>query len=321
MLALLEILQAGGTRTVPDLAERLRVDERTVRRYVAHLVDLDVPVETVRGRYGGVRLVPGYRMPPLMLSDEEALATLLGLTAGRRAGLVTTSAVAVESAAAKLRRVLPKALAPRLDALLQHAQFTARPRSVVTPETESLLVVAEAARDRRPIAIDYTDSAGRRTRRTVHPYGIVAHSGRWYLSGADSSSGQVRTFRMDRISTPQSLDGTFDVPAGFDPTDTMLSAFAEAPHRHAVLLRVEGTAEQVRPLFPRGIATVHDCADSRGWVRVRIQAERLDWVPAVLAGIGRPFVIEEPEALRPLVQALADRLTAAARPPGFPSVT
>lgn len=81
---MLEILQRGGTRTVAELAERLDVDERTVRRYVDHLLDLDIPVRSVRGRHGGYRLSPGYRMPPLMLTDEEALAVLLGLVAGRR---------------------------------------------------------------------------------------------------------------------------------------------------------------------------------------------------------------------------------------------
>src|SRR4051812_39750274 len=86
VLALLEILQAGGTHTAGDLAERLDVDERTVRRYVAHLIELDVPVWSERGRYGGFRLAAGYRMPPLMLTDEEALAVVFGLIAGRRTG-------------------------------------------------------------------------------------------------------------------------------------------------------------------------------------------------------------------------------------------
>jgi predicted DNA-binding transcriptional regulator YafY len=312
VLALLEILQAGGLRTVPDLARALGVDERTVRRYVAHLEDLGVPVEAVRGRYGGIRLVPGYRMPPLMLTDEEALAALLGLIAGRRAGLVATSAMAAESAVAKLSRVLPKALAPRLDALVRGARFTSRSRDVVPAETKSLLVIAEAARDRRPVAIGYTASDGHRSRRTVHPYGIVAHSGRWYLTGADSASGDVRTFRMDRISEPRPVSGFFDVPPDFDPADALLSSLAEAPHRYAIALRVEGTVEDVRRLFPSGLATVRECADSPGRVRVLVQAERLEWVPAVLAGIDRPFVIEAPPALRPLVRALADRLTAAA---------
>ncbi len=85
VLALLDILQTGGTRTLHELSDRLGVDERTVRRYVGHLLDLDVPVESVRGRYGGYRLAPGYRMPPLMLTDDEAVAVLLGLIGTRRA--------------------------------------------------------------------------------------------------------------------------------------------------------------------------------------------------------------------------------------------
>src|ERR1700684_295271 len=118
VLTLLELLQSGGVRTVAELAGRLDVDERTVRRYVDHLIDLAVPGESVRGRYGGYRLASGYRMPPLMLSDDEALAVLLGLVGTRRAALQADAALAVESATAKLRRVLPRALALRLDALV-----------------------------------------------------------------------------------------------------------------------------------------------------------------------------------------------------------
>src|SRR5262245_7830700 len=90
VLTLLELLQSGGIRTMAELSDRLGVDPRTVRRYVGHLIDLDVPVESVRGRYGGYRLAAGYRLPSLMLSDDEALAVLLGLIAGRRGGSATT---------------------------------------------------------------------------------------------------------------------------------------------------------------------------------------------------------------------------------------
>jgi len=102
VLSLLELLQSGGVRTVAELAGRLGVDERTVRRYADHLIDLDVPVESVRGRYGGYRLGSGYRMPPLMLSDDEALAVMLGLVAGRRTGLVTTTGTAEIAAPSRL---------------------------------------------------------------------------------------------------------------------------------------------------------------------------------------------------------------------------
>src|SRR6202020_2454154 len=104
VLTLLELLQSGGVRTVAELADRLGVDGRTVRRYVDHLIDPAVPVESVRGRYGGYRLASGYRMPPLMLSDDEALAVMLGLVAGRRTGLATTTGTASETAGAKPRR-------------------------------------------------------------------------------------------------------------------------------------------------------------------------------------------------------------------------
>lgn len=308
VLALLEILQTGGTRTVADLATRLGVDERTVRRYVSHLIDLDIPVRTVRGRHGGYHLAPGYRMPPLMLTDEEALAVLLGLVAGGRAGLVTTSVAATESATAKLRRVLPEALGRRLDALLATVDFTGRARPVAAPEVGVLLTLAEAARHRQPVAVEYTGRDGRHSERTVHPYGIVAHSGRWYVTGADSASGEVRTFRLDRIKTATVLPGSFEVPTGIDPRDRLLSGLAEVPWRHEVSLRVQGTAEQLRAQLPAGTAIVTELPGDDGWVRVRLRAERLAGVATMLAWLNRPFVIESPHALREHVHALARKL-------------
>lgn len=320
MLALLELLQAGGTRTVAELAARLDVDERTVRRYVSHLIDLDVPVHSVRGRYGGYRLAPGYRMPPLMLTDDEALAVLLGLASARRTGTAAVPAAAVESAAAKVRRVLPVALGRGLDAVDTTVELTtpAAP-SPAAPGTEVLLELARAARDRHPVVVDHTTHDGRRRERTVRPYGIVAHSGRWYLVGEDSSREEVRTFRLDRITRARTLPGTFEVPAGFDPGARVLDSLAGVPRRHEVSVRVRGGVEHVRSRLPAGIATVEEIPDDAGaagpgsepagWVRVRLGAERLGWVAAALAGVERPFVVERPEALREEVRALARRLT------------
>jgi len=316
VLALLEILQAGGTRTVADLAGRLEVDERTVRRYAGHLIDLGIPVRSVRGRYGGYRLAPGYKMPPLMLTDEEALAVLLGLVAGRRAGLVTSSAADLESAAAKVRRVLPAALGRRLDALLATATFTAPARPVTSPETGVLLTLAEAARQRQPVAVSYTSGDGHRSERTLHPYGLVVHSGRWYVSAADPASGEVRTFRLDRITDVAVQPDSFAVPAGFDPAARVLSGLAGMPRQHEVSVRIQAPAELVRRRLPASVAEVEELAATAGepgagepgWVRARWQAERLDWIPALLAGLDRPFVIEHPAALRDQVRALAQRL-------------
>jgi predicted DNA-binding transcriptional regulator YafY len=326
VLTLLELLQSGGIRTVAELADRLEVDERTVRRYVDHLIDLDVPVESVRGRYGGYRLASGYRMPPLMLSDDEALAVLLGLVAGQRVGLMTATGTASETAAAKIRRVLPERLGRRLDAVLATLAFTAPPGEPTAPETAVLLSIADAVSHRRPVSIRYTAADGRHSERTLYPYGLVAHSGRWYVTGTDATIGEGRTFRLDRIAAARTLPGSFEPPAGLDPAQRVLSGFATAPYRHEVILRIQGTAEQIRTRFPASVAIVAESpsansadAETEYWSRVELRAERLDWLPAVLASLDLPFVIERPDELRDLVVALASRLTHSARrsPPAY----
>src|SRR5579875_2079676 len=247
VLALLDILQAGGTRTLHELSDRLGVDERTFRRYVDHLLDLDVPVESVRGRYGGYRLAPGYRMPPLMLTDGEALAVLLSLAVSGQTGLLTDTGTATETAAAKIRRVLPRRLAGRLDALLESLTLTAAPRSTAprptTPaDSATLLPLADAVQHHRPVLIRYTSGDGRRSERTFHPYGLVLHSGRWYATGLDPQAGEDRTFRLDRMASVRTLPGSFGPPPGLDPAARVLSSLAAAPHRHEVSLRVQAPA-------------------------------------------------------------------------------
>ncbi|MEU3642406.1 YafY family protein [Lentzea sp. NPDC034063] len=304
VLTLLELLQSGGVRTVAELADRLGVDERTVRRYVEHLVDLDVPVESVRGRYGGYRLASGYRMPPLMLSDDEALAVLLGLVAGRRSGLMTAMNTAGETAAAKIRRVLPQRLGGRLDAVLGSLAFTSPEGELPAPDATVLLTIADAVSHHRPVSIRYTARDGRHSERTLHPYGLVAHSGRWYVTGADPALGEGRTFRLDRIAGARTSPGSFDPPEGVDPAELVLKGLATAAYRHEVTLRIRGTAEQIRTRLPASVALIEES----DWSRVELRVERLDWLPGVLASLDLPFVIERPDELRDLVVALADRL-------------
>jgi predicted DNA-binding transcriptional regulator YafY len=320
VLSLLELLQSGGLRTVAELADRLDVDERTVRRYVDHLLDLDVPVESVRGRYGGYRLGSGYRMPPLMLTDDEAVAVMLGLIAGRRTGLVTTTGTASDTAAAKIRRVLPERLARRLDAVLDSLSFTTLPGQAPAPDTAVLLSIADAVRYHRPVSIRYTADDGRRSERTLHPYGLIAHSGRWYVTGADPAIGEDRTFRLDRIADARILPGSFEPPAGFDPAQHVLSGLARTPYRHEVVLSIQGTIEQIRARLPASIAIVDELPAAAGadpqterWFRVELHAERLDWLPPLLASLDRPFAVERPDELRDLIAALASRLATSAQ--------
>ncbi|MFJ4836997.1 helix-turn-helix transcriptional regulator [Streptomyces sp. NPDC088746] len=320
VLALLELLQSGGVRTASELADRLGVDERTVRHYIGHLTDLDVPVESVRGRYGGYRLAPGHRLPPLMLSDDEALAVLLGLVAGRRAGATSTTGTASDTATAKIRRVLPERLRLRLDAVLGSLAFTAPPGEALAPDSGILLPVADAVNHHRPVSIRYTSSDGRRSERMLHPHGLVVHSGKWYVTAADLTACEDRTFRLDRITEVRTLPGSFEPPEGLDPAKRVLTALATAPYRHEVTLRVQGTAEHIHARLPAGVAIVEEPPspgdgdpETEYWSRVELRVERLDWLPAVLASIDRPFVIERPDALRGLVEAFAERLSLSAR--------
>src|SRR5919108_3448877 len=144
VLTLLELLQSRSQLSGADIADRLEVDRRTVRRYVSALQDLGVPVESEPGRYGGYRLRPGYKLPPLMFNEEEALALILGLILSRRAGL-TDSAPAIEGALAKIDRVLPDRLRGRVQALQGALAFTPLRESAMSSNPAALLMLSEAA--------------------------------------------------------------------------------------------------------------------------------------------------------------------------------
>jgi predicted DNA-binding transcriptional regulator YafY len=314
VLALLELLQSGGTRTVAELAGRLEVDERTVRRYVGHLVDLDVPVESVRGRYGGYRLARGYRLPPLMLDEDEALAVAVGLVAGQ-----PSSSLPAETALAKIRRVLPAPLARRLEAVLASVAFAGAP-APAAPDGAVLLPLADAVRHGRPVSITYADRQDRRTERVLHPHGLVVHGRWWYVTGADPAAGQDRTFRLDRIGAVRTLPGTVEPPVDRDPIGTVLRGFATAPYRHEVVLHVDAPLEAIRQRLPETLAVVEEAGPGapatepeQRWWRVTVRVEDLHWLPGLLAALDRPFVVTRPDELRELVAALAERLAASAR--------
>ncbi|GMA26543.1 transcriptional regulator [Luteimicrobium album] len=308
MLALLDLLESGGLRGRTELARLLGVDERTVRRDVVRLLDAGVPVESVRGRYGGYRLGRGYRLPPLMLTDDEAVAVLVALAdASDRTGDVPAA-----TAAAKVRRVLPAASAARLEGLVEAAVV---PGDVTAVDADVLLTVAGAVREHRPIEIAHRrrgDPAGEpAARRVVHPYGLVRRDGRWYLLGLALDRGAERTFRLDRVERARTLAGRFRPPPGYDPV-VRLEALQGTGYRYAVRVRVRATEAEVRRFLPASVARVRPAgppADG-AWLSVELGADRLDWLPGVLAALDRPFVVDEPDELVTRLRELADRLAA-----------
>jgi len=309
VLAMLELLQTGRQRTVADLASALGVDERTVRRYAEHLTDLGIPVRSQRGRYGGYRIAPGHKLPPLMLTDDEAVAVVLGLRAAERAGLATTGHAATASALAKVTRVLPRGLSRRIDSLLATAQFTAPAHAAAPTGADTLLSLASAAQAQRTVVIAYTSWDGRPSRRELDVYGLVFHSGRWYVTGHDHGRDDVRTFRLDRIASVEQGDGAYDVPADFDAGAQVVAGIGAVLWSHEVAVVLRTTLAEAREQLPPSVGRLSEHADG---VLLETRADRLDGMARMLAGLGWDFEVVTPDALRDEVVALADRLRAAA---------
>jgi predicted DNA-binding transcriptional regulator YafY len=196
LLRLLSLLQSRRDWTGSELAERLEVTARTVRRDVERLRTLGYPVHATPGTAGGYRLGAGAALPPLLLDDEEAVAVALCLrtgAAGGVEGIEETSARALT----KLEQVLPSRLRHRVQAM---QAVTVRPMpTTVTVGQELLTAIGAACRDREQLRFDYLDHGGTGSRRTVEPYRLVHHGRRWYLLAFDTDRDDWRTFRVDRI--------------------------------------------------------------------------------------------------------------------------
>ncbi|MFF2143969.1 helix-turn-helix transcriptional regulator [Kitasatospora sp. NPDC058190] len=307
VLALLELLQDRPGLTGAELAARLDVDERTIRRYTARLAELGIPVHAERGRYGGYRLLPGYRLPPLMLNPEEAASVVLGLLAGRSSGL-SVGERAAETALAKIQRVLPPPLRERIAAVEQTLGVTTTPAVGPSPAAAALFTLAEAARRRRRVRLAYRDREDRPSEREFDPYRLVFHSGRWYTTGLDHRSGEPRTFRLDRIERVEQGEAGFEPPEDVDPVQRVVESLAGVPWRHRVEVELGTTLAEARRRLPPAAGTLTELAEDR--VLLRARAQNLDGVAVMLAGLGWPFAVREPAELRAEVRALAARLAA-----------
>lgn len=304
VLALLELLQARPGLTGPELAQRLDVDERTVRRHLRTLDELGVPVVARRGRHGGYRLLPGYRLPPLMLSGDEAVAVVLGLLAAERTSL-HAAAPAVASARAKLERVLPDAVRDRVGAVSDVLGFTAPARTATPPDADVLLALGAAARDGTRVRLAYRSWSGSSSRRELDPWGITFHAGRWYVSGHDHGRDDVRNFRVDRISGVDVLGPGSAPPPGFDAAEQVVAGIAAVSWAHALEVVLHVPVDEARRLLPRSTGTV---APHPSGAVFRGRAEHLDGAARMLAGLGVDFTVVTPAALRDEVRLLAERL-------------
>jgi predicted DNA-binding transcriptional regulator YafY len=304
LLELLELLQGRPLVTGRELGDRLGVDRRTVRRDVATLQRLGIPVEGERGVGGGYRLRPGYRLPPLMLTEDEATAVVLGLTAARR--LALGDAEGTDGALAKIHRVLPDALRRRVEALEATLAFTGVAIAGEPPAGETVLLVADAIRRSRRVRVTYRSFEGERTQRELSPYGLVVHAGRWYLAAYDHMRSALRTFRVDRIRRAAIVDeDATAAPDRFDALEHVSRTLAEVPWPWEVDVLLELPLEDARRRIP---GTLAQLSEEDGGTALRMRVSSLDWAASLLAGLGCPFRVRAPAELRTSVAELSRRL-------------
>ena len=309
LLELLELLQARPLTTGREISDRLEIDARTVRRYITALQEMGIPVEGQRGVGGGYRVRPGFRLPPLMLSGDEAVVVVLGLLAARRQGLESSEG-SVEGALAKLHRVLPDLLRRRVEALETTLGFTTAERTGAPVDSEVALLVAEAIRRGRRLSFSYRAFTGEETARDVSPHGLVVHSGRWYLAAYDHGRADRRTFRVDRMARVSHADGRWlSPPRGFDAVAHVSRSLANVPWRFEVVVLLELTIDEAADRIP---GTVGELVEQDGATLLRMRVGSLDWMAGVLARLGCRFTVHEPEELRESVRALAERLAESA---------
>jgi predicted DNA-binding transcriptional regulator YafY len=294
VLAVLALLQAHGRMSGSELAQRLEVDVRTLRRYINMLQDLGIPIEGERGRNGAYVLSAGFKLPPMMFTNEEALALTVGLISARRLNLADTDR-AIESAFAKLERVMPLDLKSRVRALTETITLDQSP-AVSTPPSEVVLsAMSSAAQLQQRVHIHYHPNQGEDTERDFDPYGLTFYLNRWYVVGYCHLRQDLRSFRLDRITQVNVVDTDFDRPEHFDPLAYLMQAIATMPRTFAfeLLLKTDIATAQKEVFDVLGILE----ADKDG-VIMRGSVEDLDWLARQISVFSFDFVVREPDELR-----------------------
>lgn len=313
-LTVLELLQSRPAISGPELAARLEIDVRSVRRYIAVLQDAGIPIEATIGRHGGYRLRPGFKLPPLMFSDEEATAIVLGLlgTAWLELG---QSPMAVEGALAKVLRVLPLRARERLEAVAAHVVLSPHEQEG-QPNAALLIALSEAIQQRRQIAITYHSPQGELTARTVEPYGLAGWWGRWYLVGYCLLRQDYRSFRLDRIGRAQLLAESFARDESFDCEAFVRVHVGRISERWQIEVLFQAPLATVQQKIPASFGTLTITDEG-----VLFQSRHGDIAQTAryLIALNLPFVAREPPELRETLLQLAQQLISSVAPPPRPS--
>jgi predicted DNA-binding transcriptional regulator YafY len=305
LLTLLSLLQ--GRRDWPggELADRLGVSGRTIRRDVERLRDLGYPVESMTGPAGGYQLRAGTAMPPLLLDDDEAIAIAVGLRTAAGASVTGIEETAVR-ALVKLEQVLPSHLRRRVRAL-QTSTMTLAYGGGPEADPQHLTVIAAACRDRERLRFAYRARDNTETRREVEPESLVNVGRRWYLVAWDCGREGWRTFRLDRLSRPASTGVRFEprkLPAK-DGAAYVAQSLQSAPARYEARVTVNAPADELRARRWLG-GTVEPLGDDR--CELRTSDDNLDWLAMRIAMLGHDYEVHEPPELVERLREVAARI-------------
>jgi predicted DNA-binding transcriptional regulator YafY len=308
LLRLLGLLQRRSTWSASDLAERLEVDTRTVRRDVDRLRSLGYQVLGTPGVGGGYHLGGGTDVPPLLFEDDEAMAVavVLGVSAGAAVPGIERGAL---TALAKLDRLLPPRLRAQLTALRATTVSLASPTEAVS--TEDLVRLAQACDNHQRATFSYVAHDERHSERRVEPHRLVATDRRWYLVAFDLDRNDWRTFRVDRASGVVVTGHTFEPRPLDDPGRMVAEAISTTGYAHQAVVRVDAPTEQVARLIAPYVAVT---APDGVHTRVELGVDDFDWLAGYLIGLGLDFEVIEPVELRQHLRALGERLRRAHPP-------
>jgi predicted DNA-binding transcriptional regulator YafY len=293
---LLSLLQTRRHWPGDELAGRLEVSERTLRRDVDRLRELGYPIEAHRGNDGGYQLAAGAAMPPLIVDDEEAVALVVGLQAAAQSAVAGVAESSVR-ALAKLVPVLPARLRRRIEALRQATTPAAWSLSEPSIHPEVLTAIAQACQNTERLRFSYTAAGGALSERHVEPLRLVALGRRWYLVAYDLARHDWRSFRLDRLTTPQATGARFrprELPAA-DAAAFVRAGIESQPGSYAVEAIVYAPVETVAARVGRW-ATIE--ATSEYQCRLSMSTDSLDW-PAITLGVtGAEFEVIAPTELK-----------------------
>ena len=305
LLTLLSLLQARRDWPGHELAHRLEVSGRTIRRDVERLRGLGYPVESLTGPAGGYRLRAGTAMPPLLLDDDEAIAIAVGLRTAARASVTGIEETSVR-ALVKLEQVLPTQLRRRVSAL--QSATTTLPAGGPTVDPQALTAIAAACRDFECVRFAYRGRDGVASRREAEPHSLVNLGRRWYLVAWDRGRRDWRTFRVDRLSGPASTGVRFtprDLPAT-DAASYVSQSLSAAPNRYEARVTLHAPADTIRKRVPAYWGTIERLDDER--CEYRTGDDDLDWLAVRVAMLGVDFDVHEPPELAEHLLLLARRL-------------